>query len=105
MSGMRAAWIAGAILLAQIPALAQGPFAPLEQWKSAVLNGDQASLAKLYSVKPEPVTQAGKERVSLKDEWAFWASLKSSGMTQFNPRVLEITTVKGNTRLLLRISA
>jgi hypothetical protein len=30
---MKAAFIAGAIVLAQIPALAQGPFAPLKEWK------------------------------------------------------------------------
>jgi hypothetical protein len=102
---MKAVSIAVAVVLAQIPALAQGTFAPLKEWKSAVVNGDQTSLAKLYSVQPEAVTQAGKSRIATKDEWAFWASLKSNGMTEFNPRVLEVTTVNGNTRVLLRISA
>ena len=98
-------WIAAAILLAQVAAPAQKPFAPLDAWKAAVLNGDPASLAKLYSVHPEAVAQAGKTRIALEDEWAFWAGLKKSGMTEFLPRVLEFTTVHGHTQVVLRISA
>jgi ketosteroid isomerase-like protein len=101
----KAVWIATAILLAQIAAPAQKPFAPLDEWKAAVLNGDQAALAKLYSVHPEAVAQTGKTRIALEDEWAFWAGLKKSGMTEFLPRVLELTTVHGHTQVVLRISA
>lgn len=105
MVAMNAILIAAAILLTEIQAPAQSPFAPLEEWKSAVMNGDQADLAKLYSVDPAAVTQVGNERIALKDEWAFWAGLKRSGMTNFQPRVLEMTTAKGTTQLALRISA
>jgi hypothetical protein len=97
--------IAVASVLAQISAVAEGQFLPLKEWRSAVMNGDRDSLAKLYSVQPEAVTQAGKSRVAEKDELAFWASLKTNGLTEFNPRVLEVTNVNGHTRLLLRISA
>jgi len=82
----------------------QKPFAPLEEWKAAVLDGDRAALAKLYSVKPKAATTAGKDRVALPDEWAFWTGLKKRGMTDFQPRLLELTTEKGVTRLVLRIS-
>jgi thioredoxin 1 len=102
---MKIALIVGAIVLTPILAPAQGLFAPLEDWRSAVMNGDQTSLAKLYSVNPEAVTQAGKARIAPNVEWGFWAALKAKGLTEFNPRVLEVTNVKGNTRLLLRISA
>jgi ketosteroid isomerase-like protein len=102
---MKATWIAGAILLAQIAAPAQRAFAPLEQWRSAVMSGDRASLAKLYSVAPEAVTQVQKDRIALKDELAFWEGLKKRGLTEFNPRLLELSTVNGHTKLVLRISA
>ncbi|HTW65610.1 MAG TPA: thioredoxin family protein [Bryobacteraceae bacterium] len=102
---MRAILITGALLLIWMSAPAQTAFAPLEQWKSAVLNGDRASLAKLYSVKPEAATLAGKDRIALRDELAFWAGLKKSGMSEFRPRLLEINTVNDKTELVLRISA
>jgi ketosteroid isomerase-like protein len=94
--------ILATILLLPICSAAEKPFAPLEEWKSAVVSGDQASIEKFYS--PEAITQVGKDRIALKDEWAFWASLKKTGMTTFNPRLLEVIKVKGNTELLLRIS-
>ena len=101
---MKAIWIRAAIALSAISALAQEPFAPLEEWKSAVISGDQTALAKLYSVSPKAATTAGKDPIALKDELAFWANLKSNGMTDFNPRLLEITTENGAARLVLRIS-
>jgi thioredoxin 1 len=76
----------------------------LEAWKAAVLSGDQAVLAKLYSAKPGPF-EVGKDPIALQDELVFWAGLKRSGLTAFNPRVLEVAAEKGNTRVLLRISA
>ena len=96
--------IGGIILVTGISALAQSPFAPLEDWKAAVVNGDQSALAKLYSANPAHL-QVGKTSIALKDEWAFWAGLKRSGLTGFNPRVLEVVAENGNTRLVLRISA
>jgi|SRR5580692_5884439 hypothetical protein len=39
-----------AIMLLRFPAVAQNPFVPLKDWTSAVMNGDQAALAKLYSI-------------------------------------------------------
>jgi thioredoxin 1 len=97
--------VAATLLLIQIFAWAQVPFAPFNEWKSAVINGDRASLSKLYSANPAAVTQAGKDRIGVQDELAFWAGLKARGMTEFHPRVLEITTANGNTGLVLRISA
>jgi thioredoxin 1 len=97
--------IAAMLILAVLPALAQRPFAPLEEWKAAVVNGDRTALSKLYSAKPEAIAQAGKERLAVQDEMAFWASLKAEGLTDFNPRLLEMTTVKSATHLVLRVSA
>jgi thioredoxin-related protein len=99
---MRTTVFAAAVLLIPISASAGTQFAPLEAWKSAVAKGDQAAIEKLYS--PEAVTNAGKTRTALKDEWAFWAGLKETGMTAFHPRVLEVIPANGRTRVLLRIS-
>jgi thioredoxin 1 len=101
---MKTIFIAVTILLTATCAPAQKAFAPLDEWKSAVMNGDPAALAKLYSVNPPAVTQSGKDRITLQDESAFWTDLKKHGITEFNPRLLEITTAKGVTTLVLRIS-
>jgi ketosteroid isomerase-like protein len=91
-------------LLAAAPVFAT-VFPPVDDWKAAVIAGDQATLAKLYSRNPEAFAQMVKTRVALKDEWAYWSALKRNGMTEFTPRVLEFTNVDGKTRVLLRISA
>ena len=94
--------LAAAFLLTQICSAAEKPFVPVEAWRSAVMSGNQASIEKLYSA--DATAKAGKEPVALKDEWAFWAGLKTTGMTTFNPRVLEVIKAKDTTQVLLRIS-
>jgi len=104
LTNMKLAWIAITFWFSQAAALPQSSFAPLDTWKMAVVNGDEGALQKLYSTNPEALTQTGKDRIALKDEWSFWAQLKSGGMTQFNSRLLEISKGKDNTQLVLRIS-
>ncbi len=83
-----------------------GAFAPLDEWKAAVLTGDRAALARLYRANPPAVTQVGNGKtVSSDDELRFWAGLRSAGVTEFNPKVLEIAVLQGHTKLLLRIQA
>jgi hypothetical protein len=94
--------ILAVILLTRISAPAQVPFQPLQAWESAVANGDRAALSKLYSANP--VTLADKDPIALKDELSYWAGIKK-GMTDFKPRLLEITKTNGTTELRLRISA
>src|ERR1700723_2565189 len=78
-------------MLARISAQAQmPPFAPFETWKAAVASGDQTGLEKLYSTNPPAAIQFGKDAIAIKNECSYWAGLKSSGMTQFNPRLLEV---------------
>jgi thioredoxin 1 len=82
------------------------PFAPLEAWKTAIVNGDKAALAKLYSADAdlEAVTKPGKARIAPNDEWTFWAGMKARGITEFNPRALEVSATKDSARLTLLIS-
>jgi ketosteroid isomerase-like protein len=97
--------VAGALLLAASFANGQ-QFAPLTEWKSAVMAGDKAALARLYSTNPPAVAQVGKDRVgNLADEWGFLAGLKSSGVTGFNPKVLDIVKLPERTSVVLRIQA
>lgn len=58
-------------------ALSSATFAPLEQWKTVVLTGDQVGLKALYSTAPAAkVTSAGKESNS-DDDVGFWVALKA----------------------------
>lgn len=101
--------LAALLIVGQLPAQRQELFAPLKAWESAVARGDEAGLSKLYSIDPAVVTQAGKKRISANDECVFWAGLKSAGMTEFHPRLLEITRTRDiaqqdRAQLVLRIS-
>jgi thioredoxin 1 len=97
-------WIAAAIFATQAVGCAQTPFAPFEAWKSAVANGDEPSVAKLYPAAGVNL-RVGKDPIARNEEIAWWAGLKRQGMMQFTPRILETRTVNGNTLLLLRVSA
>jgi thioredoxin 1 len=81
-------------------------FTPFENWKAAVVTGDKAALAKLYSTNPPATAFEGKTKIdNLDDELQFWAGLKSAGVTDFNPKVLSVTTLPDQKRLILRIDA
>ena len=101
--------MASTLLLAAILASGRDPagsFAPFEEWKAAVIAGDRAALSRLYSTDPPAVAQVGETRLgSVDEEWRFWAGLRDSGVTEFNPRVLDVAVVKGATRVRLRIEA
>jgi len=103
LAGASALFLAGSLANAGQRA---GAFAPLEEWKAAVVAGDRAGLARLYSANPPAVTQVGNGKTgSLDEELRFWAGLRSAGVTEFNPKVLEIAVLQGHTKLLLRIQA
>src|ERR1039458_8531133 len=98
--------LVAAVVLWQLSAASKtASFAPFDEWKKAVTAGDPAALARLYSTNPPAVPQIGNKIEHLDDELRFWAGLRSSGVTEFNPKVLEIVVVPGQTRLLLRIEA
>ena len=66
--------------------------------------GDNAALARLYSTNPPAVAWVSKTKAAnLGDELSFWTGLRISAVTDFNPKVLEIATLPGITRLFLRI--
>ncbi|MGA2436257.1 MAG: nuclear transport factor 2 family protein, partial [Bryobacteraceae bacterium] len=88
----------------QVPGHAS--FTPLEEWKKAVIAGDKAALARLYSVDPPTTAQVGQTKVDkLDEELRFWAGLKASGVTEFHPKPLDIGAIRGMTRVILRVDA
>lgn len=56
-------------------------FAPLEQWKQAVIQSDAAALKKFYSTDPAVRITSGKDQLSADQEVAFWTALKASRVT------------------------
>jgi Thioredoxin-like len=66
-------------------------FAPLEQWKAAIIERNNSALVSLYSANPPAVAKIpqGTAR-DPSEEPRFWQLLESYGMTDFDPKVLQI---------------
>ncbi|MGO4879520.1 MAG: thioredoxin family protein [Bryobacteraceae bacterium] len=82
-----------------------GSFAPLTAWTAAIEAGDRAALASFYSTNPQAVVLHAKDKVTTEDELQYWGGLKSSGLTEFHPKVLDSLSTPPRKRLLLRIEA
>ena len=82
-------------------------FAPLEQWKAAVVSGNNPALAAFYAKVPPPEIWVARNKVksaeTLNDELAFWAGLSSSHVGSLNVKVLSLETAKNQTKLTLRL--
>ncbi len=86
-------------------ALAQSAFAPLDRWSAAVEKGDGAAIAAFYSTAPpaQSRTPAGASQ-DPSEEPRFWASLAARGLSNLDPKVLEIARPQpGTVALVLRI--
>ena len=59
---------------------ASAAFAPLEQWKAAVLAGDAAKLRALYSTNPEARVILPSGETNAQADIAFWTGLKARGI-------------------------
>ena len=72
------------LLYAQTPAKAphaSATFAPLEQWRAAVLSGDAAKLSALYSTSPPARVILASGETSAQKDIAFWTGLKARRIT------------------------
>ncbi len=79
--GILAAVFAADYGFAQTPAAgAAAEFAPLEQWRTAVLAGDAVVLKALYSADPLPKVQANGVVISADADVNFWLGLKAQKM-------------------------
>jgi thioredoxin 1 len=80
-------------------------FEPFNRWSAAVVSGNQASLAALYSMNPpaQNQTPAGKT-ADPSEEPMFWSALASKGLSDFDPKILSVTRPQpGEVALVLRI--
>jgi thioredoxin 1 len=78
---VRGAWLA-ALALGCVPAVAQqsGAFAPLEQWKNAVITGDPVNVKMLYSSSPAARVDTPSGEVGADTDAAFWSALRVRSM-------------------------
>jgi thioredoxin 1 len=72
-----AAILGGRYTLAQDSAADSTGFAPLDQWRSAIIAGDAAALKALYSVDPAPQVMANGVHTVAEADVNFWLSLKA----------------------------
>jgi hypothetical protein len=79
---MRIAKLAVALVAFSAISLAQNSssFAPLEQWKTAVLSGDATQLKSLYSAFPAAQIDTTAGTIDANADAAFWAGLKIRSM-------------------------
>jgi hypothetical protein len=65
-------------------------FAPLDQWRQAVLSGDPAQLANLYSTSPPAQINTGDQTVvNADDDATFWQSWKAKGLTSIKLEIVQ----------------
>jgi thioredoxin 1 len=94
-------------LLLPSAALAQSSsaFAPLDLWKTAVETRDTSALTQLYSIAPPARTKTPQgDTQEAGVEPHFWAALAASGLSNLQPKILEIEHPQpGVVALVLRI--
>jgi thioredoxin 1 len=65
-------------------------FAPLEQWRLAVADGNAATLTQLYVSSPPPqIKGADGKDVSLQEEVNFWAGWKARGLSDVRVEIAQ----------------
>ena len=82
-------------------------FEPLDNWRAAVLSGNQAALMNFYTTNPAARAKTPQgETLDPAEEPAFWTSLKQSGLDHLSVKVLEVKTPQPDVKVLtLRIEA
>jgi thioredoxin 1 len=80
-------------------------FAPLDQWKAAVIAGDLNALKAMYTTDPPSQSKSPiGDSVDPYEEPTYWAGLAAQGLSNFDPKVLEIAKPQtGVVVLVLRI--
>jgi thioredoxin 1 len=97
-----------ALILGWLPAaFGQGgsAFAPFDRWTSAVLAGNSAALAAMYTTSPITQVQTPEGKTpGASAEVAFWTLWYARGIEDFQPKILSISRPQpGEVALVLRI--
>ena len=84
---------------------ASSEFEPLDRWTAAVLAGDKAAMAALYSTNPPSQVQTPQGKTEDPAvESVFWSALAAKGIDKFDSKILEIQKPQpGVVALVLRI--
>jgi thioredoxin 1 len=69
---------------------ASSGFDPLDQWKAAVVSGDRAALATIYSTPPAQAKTPQGQTQDPAEEPAYWSSLRDAGLSHLDIKVLEV---------------
>jgi thioredoxin 1 len=78
-----------------VKTLASSAFEPLDRWKAAVVSGDRAALAALYTTSPAAKAKTPQaETQDPAEEPAFWSSLRGAGLSRFDLKVLEVKNLQ-----------
>ena len=80
VAAANAQWAAGQAPQSQTKASQTAAFAPVEQWKAAVLSGDSARLGAFYSTNPPARVVQTSGEAGADTEIAFWMGLKARRM-------------------------
>lgn len=86
-------WVLALLVLSQAPAFGQqspSGFEPLDRWRAAVVQGNQAALAGLYVTAPVSQAQVGGKPQDPREEPQFWSALAAQGLSDFQAKVLTI---------------
>ena len=86
-------WVLALLVLSQAPAFGQqspSGFEPLDRWRAAVVQGNQAALAALYVTAPVSQAQVGGKPQDPREEPQFWSALAAQGLSDFQAKVLTI---------------
>lgn len=98
----RVLFLSAAVLLVQ-SAWGQKAFAPVTAWESAVKVGNAAALTQFYAADAALV--AGKGKITVRDDVAFWSGFEKGGITKFLARLLELQTLAGGNKMsVVRLS-
>ncbi|HXQ24817.1 MAG TPA: thioredoxin family protein [Candidatus Acidoferrales bacterium] len=88
-----------------LPARAQSGFEPLDRWKAAIVANNQTALLAFYSTAPPAQNQTPQGKTqNASEEPLFWSAVAAQGLSDFEPKVLEIERPQpGVVSLVLRI--
>ena len=79
-----------------------GGFAPLEQWRLAVVRGDAPALAQMFVTSPQPqIKGAEGKAATVQSEVSFWTAWKSKGLTDVRVEVAQEQVPQPNVHVVV----
>jgi thiol-disulfide isomerase/thioredoxin/ketosteroid isomerase-like protein len=104
----RMIWVVALLIVSQAPTFAQqsaSAFEPFNRWTAAIAAGNETALAAFYATAPPSQSQTPQGKTQdPREEPQFWSALAAQGLSDLQPKVLEIEHPQpGVVSLVLRI--